>query len=64
MKKYFLSYIYVLLLALLFGCEQDTGTSQSDTSLVSFYLSLEASTRATDVEFEKGGCHRSFCGRA
>ena len=54
MKKYFLSYIYVLLLALLFGCEQDTGTSQSDTSLVSFYLSPEASTRATDVEFEKG----------
>ena len=54
MKKYFLSYIYVLLLALLFGCEQDTGTSQSDTSFVSFYLSPEVSTRATDVEFEKG----------
>ena len=52
MKKHFLSYISVLLLALLFGCEKDTGTSGS--SPVCFYLSPEPSTRATDTEFEKG----------
>ena len=52
MKKHFLSYISVLLLALLFGCEKDTGTSGS--SPVCFYLSSEPSTRATDTEFEKG----------
>ena len=52
MKKHFLSYISVLLLALLFGCEKDTGTSGS--SPVCFYLSPESSTRATDTEFEKG----------
>lgn len=54
-KKYeetFLSYISVLLLALLLGCEKDTGTSGS--SPVCFYLSPEPSTRATDTEFEKG----------
>ena len=52
MKKHFLSYISVLLLALLLGCEKDTGTSGS--SPVCFYLSPEPSTRATDTEFEKG----------
>ena len=52
MKKHFLSYISVFLLALLFGCEKDTGTSGS--SPVCFYLSPEPSTRATDTEFEKG----------
>ena len=52
MKKHLLSYISVLLLALLFGCEKDTGTSGS--SPVCFYLSPEPSTRATDTEFEKG----------
>ena len=52
MKKHFLSYISVLLLALLFGCEKDTGTSGSYP--VCFYLSPEPSTRATDTEFEKG----------
>ena len=52
MKKHFLSYISVLLLALLFGCEKDTGTSGS--SPVCFYLSPEPPTRATDTEFEKG----------
>ena len=52
MKKHFLSYISVLLLALLFGCEKDTGTSGS--SPVCFYLSPKPSTRATDTEFEKG----------
>ena len=44
--------LLVLLLALLFGCEKDTGTSGS--SPVCFYLSPEPSTRATDTEFEKG----------
>ena len=52
MKKHFLSYISVLLLALLLGCEKDIGTSGS--SPVCFYLSPEPSTRATDTEFEKG----------
>ena len=52
MKKHFLSYICVFVLALLFGCEKDTGTSGS--SPVCFYLSPEPSTRATDTEFEKG----------
>ena len=52
MKKHFLSYISVLLLALLLGCEKDTVTSGS--SPVCFYLSPEPSTRATDTEFEKG----------
>ena len=58
MKKHFLSYISVLLLALLLGCEKDTGTSGS--SPVCFYLSPEPSTRATDTEFEKGDAIGAF----
>ena len=51
MKKQFLSYISIFLFALLASCEKEVKTSHSESKSVCFYLST---TRATDVEFEKG----------
>uniref|UniRef100_UPI00359F826B fimbrillin family protein n=2 Tax=Prevotella heparinolytica TaxID=28113 RepID=UPI00359F826B len=54
MKKKFLSYIPIFLLALVSGCEKEAKTSSADKSPVCFYLASSATTRATDKAFEKG----------
>ena len=51
MKNKFISYISIFLFALLASCEKEVKTSHSESKSVCFYLST---TRATDVEFEKG----------